>query len=83
MLPMPTDLQRIELAFPVEVMLHDADTQDPDGTMRAFLAPVVAIGGRANVAGLVAWRSLTPLHEKIRTALGQTAADAEGGVLMK
>ena len=34
MLPMPTDLQRIELAFPAEVMLHvvdhGADPRDPD-----------------------------------------------------
>ena len=34
MLPMPTDLQRIEPAFPAEVMLHvvdhGADTKDPD-----------------------------------------------------
>ena len=91
---MPTDLQRIELAFPAEAMLHvvdhGADPRDPDvlrvrrllvgtvdealaglvdrerrklrtrldRTMRAFLAPIVAVGGRVDVVGLIAWRVL-------------------------
>ena len=91
---MPTDLQRIELAFPAEAMLHvvdhGADLKDPDvqrvrrlllgtvdeafagmvgrdlrklrtrldRTMRAFLAPIVAIGGRVDVVGVIAWRVL-------------------------
>ena len=89
-----TDLQRLELAFPAEAMLHvvdhGADRRDPDvqrvrrllvgtvdealsglagrdlrklrtrldRTMRAFLAPIVAIGGRVDVVGLIAWRVL-------------------------
>ena len=96
---MPTDLQRIELAFPAEVMLHvvdhGADLKDPgvqrvrrlplgtvdeafagttgrdlrklrtrlDRTMRAFLAPIVAIGGRVDVVGVVAWRVLAAVLE--------------------
>ena len=91
---MPTDLQRIELAFPAEVMLHvvdhGANPKDPgvqrvrrlligtvdeafagtagrdlrklrtrlDRTMRAFLAPMVAIGGRVDIVGVIAWRVL-------------------------
>ena len=91
---MPTDLQRIELAFPAEAMLHvvdhGADPKDPavqrvrrlllgtvdeafagtagrdlrklrtrlDRTMRTFLAPIVAIGGRVDVVGVIAWRVL-------------------------
>ena len=89
-----TDLQRLELAFPAEAMLHvvdhGADPREPDvqrvrrllvgtvdealsglaghdlrklgtrldRTMRAFLAPIVAIGGRVDVVGLIAWRVL-------------------------
>ena len=89
---MPTDLQRMELAFPAEAMLHvldhGADPADPDvrrvrrllvgtvdealaglpgrdlrklrtrldRTMRAFLGPLVTVGGRVDVVGLVAWR---------------------------
>ena len=89
-----TDLQRVELAFPAEAMLHvvdhGADPRDPnvqrvrrllvgtvdevlgglvdrerrklrtrlDRTMRAFLAPIVAVGGRVDVVGLIAWRVL-------------------------
>ena len=96
---MSTDLQRIEIAFPAEVMLHvvdhGADTKDPDvqrvrrlllgtvdealtglvgrdgrklrtrldRTMRAFLAPIVAIGGRVDVVGLIAWRVLAAVLE--------------------
>ncbi len=99
---MPTDLQRIELAFPAEAMLHvvdhGADTSDPevqrvrrlllgtvddaltglvgrdrrklrtrlDRTMRAFLAPIVAIGGRVDVVGLIAWRVLAAVLERRR-----------------
>lgn len=96
---MPTDLQRIELAFPAEAMLHvidhGADPKDPtvqrvrrlllgtvdeafagltgrdlrklrtrlDRTMRAFLAPIVTIGGRVDVVGVIAWRVLAAVLE--------------------
>ena len=96
---MPTDLQRIELAFPAEAMIHvidhGADPKDPtvqrarrsllgtvdeafagltgrdlrklrtrlDRTMRAFLAPIVAIGGRVDVVGVIAWRVLAAVLE--------------------
>ena len=96
---MLTDLQRIELAFPAEAMLHvvdhGADPKDPtvqrarrllvgtvdkafaglagrdlrklrtrlDRTMRAFLAPIVAIGGRVDVVGVIAWRVLAAVLE--------------------
>ena len=91
---MPTDVQRIELAFPAEAMLHvvtyGADPKDPtvqrvrrlflgtvdeafagltgrdlrklrtrlDRTMRGFLAPIVMVGGRVDVVGVIAWRIL-------------------------
>jgi hypothetical protein len=96
---MPTDLQRIEIAFPAEAMLHvvdhGADPKDPtaqrvrrlligtvdeafaglvgrdlrklrtrlDRTMRTFLAPIVAIGGRVDVVGVIAWRVLAAVLE--------------------
>ncbi|RYB01353.1 hypothetical protein [Lichenibacterium ramalinae] len=96
---MPTDVQRIELAFPAEAMLHvvdhGADPKDPtvqrvrrlivgtvdeafagltgrdlrklrtrlDRTMRAFLAPIAAIGGRVDVVGVIAWRILAAVLE--------------------
>lgn len=96
---MPTDLQRMELAFPAEAMLHvvdhGADPADPtvrrvrrlligtvdealaglagrdlrklrtrlDRTLRAFLAPIVAVGGRVDVVGLIAWRVLAAVLE--------------------
>ena len=90
-MPVPTDLQRIEPAFPAEAMLHvvdhAADPKDPavqrvrrllvgladrdlcklrprlDRTMRAFLAPIVAIGGRGDVVGVIAWRILAVVLE--------------------
>ena len=91
---MPTDVQRIELAFPAEAMLHvvthGADPKDPavqrvrrlllgtvdeafagltgrdlrklrtrlDRTMRTFLAPIVMVGSRVDVVGVIAWRIL-------------------------
>ena len=96
---MPTDLQRIELAFPAEAMLHvidhGADPKDItvqcvrrllvgtvdeafaglvgrnrrklrtrlDRTMRAFLAPIVAVGGRVDVVGVITWRVLAAVLE--------------------
>ena len=96
---MPTDLQRVELAFPAEAMLHvvdhGADTRDQDvqrarrllvgtvdealaglvgrdlrkvrtrldRTMWKFLAPIVTIGGRVDVVGLIAWRVLAAALE--------------------
>lgn len=96
---MPTDLQRIELAWPAEAMLHvvdhGADPRDPDvqrvrrlllgtvdealaglvdrerrklrtrldRTMKVFLAPIVAMGGRVDVVGLIAWRVLAAVLE--------------------
>ena len=96
---MPPDLQRVELAFPAEAMLHvvdhGADPRDPDvqrvrrllvgtvdealsglagrdlrklrtqldRTMRAFLGPIVGVGGRVDVVGLIAWRVLAPVLE--------------------
>ena len=96
---MPTDLQRVELAFPAEAMLHvvdhGADPKDPtvqrvrrlllgtvdeafvglvgrdlrklrtrlDRTMRAFFAPIVAVGGRVDVVGVIAWRVLAAVLE--------------------
>ena len=91
---MPTDVQRIELAFPAEAMLHvvthGADPKDSavqrvrrlllgtvdeafagligrdlrklrtrlDRTMRTFLAPIVMVGSRVDVVGVIAWRIL-------------------------
>ena len=96
---MPTDVQRIELAFPAEAMLHvvthGADPRDPvvqrvrrlllgsvdealagltgrdlrklrtrlDRTMRAFLAPIVTVGSRVDVVGVIAWRILATVLE--------------------
>jgi hypothetical protein len=96
---MPTDVQRIELAFPAEAMLHvvthGADPQDPvvqrvrrlllgsvdealagltgrdlrklrtrlDRTMRAFLSPIVTVGSRVDVVGVMAWRILATVLE--------------------
>ena len=96
---MPTDAQRIELAFPAEAMLHvvdhGADPKDPtvqrvrrlllgtvdeafagltgrdlrklrtrlDRTMRAFLAPIVVVGSRVDIVGVIAWRVLAAVLE--------------------
>ena len=96
---MPTDAQRIELAFPAEAMLHvidhGADPKGPtvqrvrrlllgtvdeafagltgrdlrklrtrlDRTMRAFLAPIVVVGSRVDIVGVIAWRVLAAVLE--------------------